>query len=416
MISRELYTKIYVYALICIMVSLPLSIRFNSYSIFLSGAIWLCDKNIRCKLKQVWQNPITRWMWLFYGCYIFSAVVSINTKEGLAILERRAALFVLPLLLIGGELKKEEIKSIALSFVSGVVVAGLVCIIYACLRFRIKSDYSVFFYQDLTKLIEMNAVYLAAYALIAIHIVLFYRVERLKMYEWATIMFLIIFCLLLNSKMMLFVGCLSGLIFFFWYYPIRKAFLGTSISLCVLIAMVFVIPNIRQRIQEELQTNWEVIYQTSFKYDTPFTGASLRLVFWRYSFEALSSEKAWLVGVGSGDFQDVLNQKYKSTGIYTGSLHLGDTGYLGYGPHNQFIEILLSMGVLGLLIFLGLLVALIRKAWQQKNYLSTQCFLVFGCFFMSESLLSTNKGIIAFTFLVLLFYIGQKKDEYISKC
>ena len=147
-----------------------------------------------------------------------------------------------------------------------------------------------------------------------------------------------------------------------------------------------------------------VVKQGTFRYDTPFTGTSLRLVFWRFSNEIINENNGWVMGVHTGDFQDLLNEKYKRTGIYTGNPELKDTGYLGYGPHNQYIEVLLSLGFIGLTLFLILLILYVKKAWLTSNYPGLQCICLFLFFFITESVLSVNKGIVVFVFFTLLFY------------
>ena len=145
-----------------------------------------------------------------------------------------------------------------------------------------------------------------------------------------------------------------------------------------------------------------VVKQGTFTYDTPFTGTSLRLVFWRFSNEIINENNGWLMGAHTGDFQDLLNEKYKRNGIYTGNPELKDTGYLGYGPHNQYIEVLLSLGITGLVVFIMMLIFYLKNAWVTNNYLGLQCICLFLFFFITESVLSVNKGIVVFVFFTLL--------------
>ena len=249
----------------------------------------------------------------------------------------------------------------------------------------------------------MNAVYMASYSIIALHISLYFSNEYSKVLIATVCILLIIFCILLNSKMMFLCLCLGLIIFAFKKLSRLQAFLASSI---ILVSMFFVsvgIPKVKERISLEVNSNMSVVKQDTFSYDTPFTGTSLRLVFWRLSKEIIKENNGWLIGVHTGDFQDLLNKKYKEKGIYTGNAELKDTGYLGYGPHNQYIEILLSLGFLGLIVFICLLGNYIKNAWVLNNYLAFQCILLFVFFFITESVLSVNKGIVVFTFFTLLF-------------
>ena len=46
----------------------------------------------------------------------------------------------------------------------------------------------------------------------------------------------------------------------------------------------------------------------------------------------------------------------------------------------------------------------LKNAWVTNNYLGLQCICLFLFFFITESVLSVNKGIVAFVFFTLLFY------------
>jgi O-antigen ligase len=224
----------------------------------------------------------------------------------------------------------------------------------------LSIEYYYFFYQKFSHILDMNAVYISSYSIIAIHILLYYYNELNRYFAIVSIFLLVVFCLLLSSKMML--ACLAfGIIF----YGFQKLKLINAFALVISVVgfislIILTVPSIKQRITTELQSNLNVVNQTHFTYDTPFTGTSLRLVFWKTSIELLNEKNAWLNGVHTGDFQDLLNIKYKEKGIYTGNPELKDTGYLGYGPHNQYIEILLSVGILDLLVFICLLTYYIR--------------------------------------------------------
>ena len=113
------------------------------------------------------------------------------------------------------------------------------------------------------------------------------------------------------------------------------------------------------------------------------------------------------MGVGTGDFQDLMNEKYKKTGVYTGNVALKDTGYLGYGPHNEYVEIVLSLGIIGLFLLLYTLFYYAKMALLANNYLALQLLVLFVLFFITESALSTQKGIVPFVFFSVLF-VRQK--------
>jgi O-antigen ligase len=399
------YRKIHVLLLGLIAFTLPFPIILNSVSIIVCITLLILQGGFIKALQNASKNLHVLALWLLFLLYIISAFLSKNQHEGFAIIERKASFIILPILIFAFPISISEIKKICELFVLGVLLAFIICIGYAFYQAVFNSgELELFFYQKLTTVLNMNAVYMASYSIIALHIVLYFSKEYNKVLVATISVLLIIFCILLNSKMMLVCLGLGLIIFAFKKLSRVQALLTSSI---ILVSIVFVglgIPKVKERLTLEVNSNMSVVKQDTFRYDTPFTGTSLRLVLWRFSNEIINENNGWLMGTHSGDFQDLLNEKYKRTGIYTGNPQLKDTGYLGYGPHNQYIEVLLSLGITGLVVFLMMLIFYLKKAWVTNNYLALQCILLFLFFFITESVLSVNKGIVAFVFFTLLFY------------
>jgi O-antigen ligase len=315
----------------------------------------------------------------------------------------RLSFIILPFLIFGFPISMPEIKKICELFVLGVLLAFTICLGYAFYQVVFNSrELELFFYQKLTTVLNMNAVYMASYCIIALHIALYFSKEHNKVLVAIVSASLIIFCILLNSKMMLVCLCLGLIIFAFKKLSRLKALLASFIILASIFFIGVGVPKVKERITLEVNSNMSVVKQGTFTYDTPFTGTSLRLVFWRFSNEIINENNGWLMGVHTGDFQDLLNEKYKRTGIYIGNPELKDTGYIGYGPHNQYIEVLLSLGITGLVVFIMMLIFYLKNAWVTNNYLGLQCICLFLFFFITESVLSVNKGIVVFVFFTLL--------------
>jgi O-antigen ligase len=77
-----------------------------------------------------------------------------------------------------------------------------------------------------------------------------------------------------------------------------------------------------------------------------------------------------------------------------------------YNPHNQYLQVAVEIGILGLMLFLVLLGMIFSYAIKWKNSL---LFLIcgnlaFNCIF--ESMLQRQSGIVFYTFLILLLTSG----------
>ncbi|MES2688926.1 MAG: O-antigen ligase family protein [Bacteroidota bacterium] len=421
--DREtIHHKIHTGLLQAIAFTLPFSIKLNNALIILCLLNWLIGGKVISKTRQAFSNPVNLLMLAFFLVHITSVLFSSNTAEAWAIAERRLPLIVFPLLVFNQHILS-CFKKVLLSFCAGVTLAGLICISRASWLFFDQGLYTGFFYHKLSSAIGINAVYLSAYSVLSIIILLNTAEIRTKGIKELLICFLLLLSVLLSSKMMLFI-----LVLYLLLHISRRVKstgykkLGAA-GLVVICALVFLIPGVRKRFNKEFSSKFNVVTQSHYTYDTPFSGTSLRLVLWKQSLAIVRSENAWLTGVGSGDFQDKLNEKYKETGMYVGDPANNNTGYTGYGPHNQYIETLLYSGIPGLFIFILLLALQLRSAIRWGNWMWGAFAILCMLFFLSESALSTNKGIVFYALFSTLFYArsyfnsshtGYKDDFSIS--
>ena len=421
--DREtLHIKIHEGLVQAIAFTLTFSIKLNNVLIILCSLNWLIQGKVISKTRLAFSNPVNQLMLAFFLVHIVSILFSSNTAEAWAIVERRLPLLVFPLLIFNRNVTG-YFNSTLLSFCAGVTLAGVICIGKASYLFFYQGSHSQFFYHDLSSAVNINAVYLSAYAVLSIIILLNIPAPRLKNTKGLLIAFLLLLCVLLSSKMMLFILVVYLLLHITGKIKSNLQKKLGAAGLIAVCALIFLIPDVRERFDNEFSSKFNVVRQSHYTYDTRFTGSSLRLVLWKQSLAVIRSENAWLTGVGSGDFQDELNKRYKETGMYVGNATGNNTGYTGYGPHNQYIEVLLYAGIPGLLIFLFLLSAQLRAAIRFNNWLFRVFILLSMIFFLSESALSTNKGIVFYALFSSLLYArnyfssrdaGYKDDFSIS--
>ena len=189
-----------------------------------------------------------------------------------------------------------------------------------------------------------------------------------------------------------------------------------AVALCCS-SLLFTQNPVSGRFDDIMHGDVRVITQTSFTPNDYFNGVQFRLLQWRFVKEILQENRAWLLGVSPARAQQLLDQKYISTHMYTGSGRAGgDThGYLGYNTHNQFLESLLQTGLVGLLCFLGICAEMIGMAVRQKNKLLTALVALLLAYTFGDAVLETQYGLVLFLFLPLFFFYGQKdKELYIS--
>lgn len=135
-----------------------------------------------------------------------------------------------------------------------------------------------------------------------------------------------------------------------------------------------------------------ISFKTYEKVDTNYSN-SIRIGIYDCVFEIL--DEHWLLGVGVGNAQTRLNDCYQEkSDVLLQKL---------YNSHNQFFDIWLKTGIIGLLIFFGFLVFHFKRAIIHRNYFLIAILIYFIVIFFTENLLSRQTGIILFFFLIPFF-------------
>jgi O-antigen ligase len=135
-----------------------------------------------------------------------------------------------------------------------------------------------------------------------------------------------------------------------------------------------------------------ISFKTYEKVDTNYSN-SIRIGIYDCVFEIL--DEHWLLGVGVGNVQTRLNHCYQEkSDVLLQKL---------YNSHNQFFDIWLKTGIIGLLIFFGFLVFHFKRAIIHRNYFLIAILIYFIIIFFTENLLSRQTGIILFFFLIPFF-------------
>jgi O-antigen ligase len=404
---KELHETIHFSLLAGIALSLPFSVKINSILIIVGLLNWFIEGDLLSKIKGTIRDQILLFWILLFVLHMIGIFFSEDKPEAYAIIERRLSFLIFPLLL-SQQLSAERIRTIALTFAMAVISGLVFCYFKASLFYFATSESSVFFYHQFSSGIGIHAVYLAAYAVFSIHILWHYTPWEewlLRTVSLIAIGFLTASCFLLSSKMMLAVLLIGVLTRLFMSMAItikKKVVLGTGF-LMLLISGILFLPNLKQRFDFELRTELRTIKPYELPDETNLTGTSFRLLVWKHSIEIIKQEKAWLYGVGIGDFQELLNKRYAATGMYMGNPETNDVGYKNYNPHNQYIELLLSVGIIGLMPFIFIIFYLFNRFLKYRNMLLLQLTLMLVFFSLSESVLATNKGIVFFMFFICLF-------------
>lgn len=131
--------------------------------------------------------------------------------------------------------------------------------------------------------------------------------------------------------------------------------------------------------------------------------SNVRFVIWKSAFGVIS--RNLLLGVGTGDASAELKEEFLNRGYKDGY-------YDNMNSHNQFLEILLENGLIGLIIFLFIIGYIAYISISNQNLILGLFLLMMLVFFMFETLLNRLAGITFFPLLTfLLVHYRSETDK-----
>ncbi len=131
----------------------------------------------------------------------------------------------------------------------------------------------------------------------------------------------------------------------------------------------------------------------------------MRLIKWYCASEVIKDNL--FVGVGTGDYNDVLVQKYKDIDFKKGMVY-------GYNTHNQYLEEFLKFGVFGGLFFIIFMIYIVYQAVRFKNWFLVSIIFTMCAFMLVESIFERQHGVVFFSFFIPLVYLYHQLNRILK--
>ncbi len=329
---------------------------------------------------------------------------SSNIGEGMFKLEKHLSFVMLPIIFYRLTISKEEKRWILLSFVGSCLLASIVCVVvnmYLSVR-----DYNTLFHQwqfshsRLAEPIDMHPVYLSMYLCMSFFILLdmlhqpWFLITKTMQFIVVLVMvgFLVLIVQLGGRTITLGFGVI------FMTMVLRNAWLKNSLRLLILALLVPALIAVLVILNPVVQTRFTDLLKNTANsnYGSYFARTNL----WSPGWQVIQ-DNIW-VGVGTGDGQAELDRQYQLDHYQDG---------LGMNLHNQYLETLLAGGIVGLVSMLIIFGFQLQTGLQRKDLLYIQFVILFlfGC--ITESMLSSNKGIVFFLLFSFIFYKSEQNDQ-----
>ena len=314
-------------------------------------------------------------------------------------LEVKMTFMIVPLLFMYLKYQLHHFVLILRFFVLGTIAAVLYLLIRATIQFILTGELSSLMYYQLGG--NIHPAYLSYYVNTAIiFIFLDYRGRQLSIFPkgWqyiASVALFSVFSVLLMSKNGIITTGLLGLFFLihlwrkgYWKW-VSLAVLGMGVSFGVLYKKSVYV-------QDRLD---DLIFGfAEGSTDKWLESSTMRMVIWENGLVVYKDSP--LIGHGTGDVKDVLFKQYQADNAQ----RLVD---LNLNAHNQFLQTGIAVGIVGVgLLAVALFIPLVKV---RRNMAFCALFsLITFIFFMTESVLETQTGVLGFVFfLTLTYYLEQ---------
>jgi O-antigen ligase len=385
---------------------LLISVFCFSFNLLVSIVCWVLIGLISLFLKEhrslmINQFKSEKYLWLLpalYVMHLLGVLWTSNYSQAGLDLQIKLTFLLLPIILSSFQIDDAFINKIRRYFIGGVLVSCIYLLAIAFNSYFHSRQLSVFFYSELSSHL-MHPTYFSLYlnaALIFVFHEMILSNHRRTIWMGAAFMILFFSMIILLSartaEATAFISILVMIVLYWkkkgsyrFIYPLLFVF-AVSASLQVLMLKY---SNRFTQVEVAVQHNEA---PTTASYNST-TG---RVEIWKETISLLP--EYWLLGTGTGDVKDVLNQEY----------HKHDFAY-GYekslNAHNQYLQSFLALGIIGLLLF----VLTIKIPWIMRNSyhpLLLMMLFIFALNCLTESMLEAQRGAIFFALIISLF--GRK--------
>jgi len=185
----------------------------------------------------------------------------------------------------------------------------------------------------------------------------------------------------------------------------RRWLWGVAVLILLLVAFS---PIVQRRVASVWFEIQQFLGQTDEQRTARETAVGIRLQYY-VSVWALITQSSWLIGVGTIDFPQKFWLVNQSMGAIDPKLFSN--------PHNEYLYMLATKGLIGLLLYMGIFFQACRLAIDKKDELQRTPFLVFVFLFMLS--IVTNSMMIDmeeghFTMLILLIFLAPKSLDLLG--
>jgi O-antigen ligase len=405
MLSQPKLNNLYIYLLYGLAFLIPSGFyNFEGVIISLILVIWLLSKQFNVIPKQTISSYSL--LPLFFVLYILSLIYTEDLPKGFKQITMHLSYVFIPLFLITNLIDYKIKEKILLVFFSSTVLFLLIADLYAIIDIirtdsyiiRVGSaDYYKFLSFGLTRIFsDWHPTLVSLFSIFSLVIAVKQLFKSQKRFAILIMVFIVLNIFLLKSLIGIVCLFLVFSLFLFSFIK-RKSYKVIFVVFVVFLASVFYATN-PFRI-DKIQRFKKTKIETTDNEDRRNV-LSIRLVKWSSALDIFKENV--LIGVAPGDLKQELVNEYTENGFEFAAENR-------FGPHNQFLQILASFGIIGFFLFF-LIIFLPYFKQLEINSLYGWFLLITLMFFLTEDVLERQQGVVFFSFFYV-FLLQQTKKE-----
>lgn len=409
--QHNFYTRVKFGSLLMLMASLPFAIKASNIFLVLS-AILSAMPTSEIRRRDFSVLAILALVFLVVEVLSLAYTRGENIKIGLLMIETHLPFLFAPLIFKDVEGHSDRVDYLMIAFVAGCFIASTICVVVnvqlSLIEGKLFHEY-YFSHDRVSEPIGMQAVYFALYISLCVLIITDYLIKNFRAnskFKNGVAVILVIYFLVMiiasGARTTIVALMLIMVLNIIAYALINRKYKYLVIASLIPMFFVFMVifnPVVKTRFLDLRHNQTE-----GSNYDSYFA----RLNVWVPGLDVLK-DNGWL-GVGIGDQQESLNASYTKHNYSAGV-------EFNLNMHNQYMQVMLGTGVVGLTIFLLMLGIQLVAAIKSRSLLYLSFILLFSMACLTESTLNRNKGVLFFTlFSFIYFAVSQVsfKSSYIK--
>jgi O-antigen ligase len=372
------------FGLLCLVgFMLTFYIYFTPLCIILFVLAWLLEGDLKRKLTTWARNKYVLLFMALYIIYLIGMIYTKNTAHGWMDMQIKLSLILFPLVLSSeGQMDFTKQKWFGFAFISGAVLHGLGCLIYATCLY-LSQGIIIFTYMTFSKFVHPT--YYSMYIDTAF-VFMYYAITekgkglriKEKLFIYISAAFLLIILILLQSKMGLIITTLLVPSLLLKYFLSRHSIFKAIATVVAVLGLLVI------GISKVTRFNALGSVLSGQKVDVQSVESNqARVLVWQASWKVI--ENSPIIGSGTGNAKYVLMDEYQKegmTGAYREMLN----------SHNQYLQTMVAVGIPGLLILLGNLFIPMFTAIKRKRFVYLMFLIILCLNFLTESMLDQQAG------------------------